>query len=50
MMRAVVLRGDYDVEVEERPKPVIKEQTDVIVKVTTSGLCGTYVLNKLPRG
>jgi len=40
-MKAVVLRGDFDVVVEDRPKPNITAQTDVIVKVITSGLCGS---------
>jgi threonine dehydrogenase-like Zn-dependent dehydrogenase len=39
-MKAVVLKDAYNVKVEERPTPQIQEDTDVIIKVTMSGLCG----------
>jgi threonine dehydrogenase-like Zn-dependent dehydrogenase len=40
-MRAVVLKGDYEVAVEDRPVPTIKNPTDVILKVTSTALCGS---------
>lgn len=39
-MQAVVFKGPLKVEVEERPMPQIIEQTDIIVKVKYSALCG----------
>ncbi|KAI0136177.1 chaperonin 10-like protein [Xylariales sp. AK1849] len=40
-MKAVVFHGAFDIRVEDRPKPAIKDDTDVIVKVETAGLCGS---------
>jgi threonine dehydrogenase-like Zn-dependent dehydrogenase len=40
-MRAVVWHGKRDVRVDSVPDPVIKEPTDAIIKVTSSGLCGS---------
>jgi threonine dehydrogenase-like Zn-dependent dehydrogenase len=40
-MKAVVIKAPYEVKVEERPIPKCKEATDIIVKVRTSGLCGS---------
>ncbi|ERF72076.1 hypothetical protein EPUS_04994 [Endocarpon pusillum Z07020] len=40
-MRAVVFKGPYKVELEERPIPQIQEPTDVIVKVKYTALCGS---------
>jgi threonine dehydrogenase-like Zn-dependent dehydrogenase len=40
-MRAVVWHGKHDVRVETVPDPILKEPTDAIIKVTTSGLCGS---------
>jgi threonine dehydrogenase-like Zn-dependent dehydrogenase len=40
-MRAVVWHGRRDVRVETVPDPQIKEPTDAIIKVTSSGLCGS---------
>lgn len=39
-MRAVVFKGPYKVELEERPIPQIQEPTDIIVKVKYTALCG----------
>ncbi len=39
-MRAVIFKKPYEVAVEERPVPKITDQTDVIVRVTYSALCG----------
>lgn len=40
-MRAVTWHGKRDVRVEEVPDPVISEPTDAIIRVTSSGLCGS---------
>ena len=40
-MRAVVWHGKRDVRVETVPDPILKEPTDAIIRVTTSGLCGS---------
>jgi threonine dehydrogenase-like Zn-dependent dehydrogenase len=39
-MRAVVFKGPYKVELEDRPIPKVKEPTDIIVKVKYTALCG----------
>ncbi|SDD08378.1 alcohol dehydrogenase catalytic domain-containing protein [Auraticoccus monumenti] len=40
-MQAVTWHGKRDVRVEEVPDPVIVDDTDVIIQVTSSGLCGS---------
>jgi len=40
-MRAVVLKGDYKVAVEDRPYPKIQKPTDAILKVSSTALCGS---------
>jgi threonine dehydrogenase-like Zn-dependent dehydrogenase len=40
-MRAVTWHGKRDVRVEEVPDPTLQEPTDAIVRVTTSGICGS---------
>ncbi|WP_217913875.1 zinc-dependent alcohol dehydrogenase [Miltoncostaea marina] len=40
-MRAVTWQGRRDVRVEEVPDPQIQEPTDVIVEITSTGLCGS---------
>jgi threonine dehydrogenase-like Zn-dependent dehydrogenase len=40
-MKAVTWHGKRDVRVDTVPDPIIKEPTDVIVKVTSSGICGS---------
>jgi threonine dehydrogenase-like Zn-dependent dehydrogenase len=40
-MRAVVWQGKRDVRVETVPDPILKEPTDAIVRITTTGLCGS---------
>jgi threonine dehydrogenase-like Zn-dependent dehydrogenase len=40
-MKAVVWQGKRDVRVETVPDPVIEEPTDAIVRITSSGLCGS---------
>ena len=41
MMKAVVYKGNGEVALEDRPVPVIKESTDVIVRVTRSTICSS---------
>ncbi|MGA5063989.1 alcohol dehydrogenase catalytic domain-containing protein [Streptomyces exfoliatus] len=40
-MKAVTWQGRRQVSVETVPDPAIQEPTDVIVRITTSGLCGS---------
>ena len=40
-MRAVTWHGKRDVRVDTVPDPILKEPTDVIVEVTSSGICGS---------
>ncbi len=40
-MKAVVWHGKRDVRVDEVPDPVIREPNDIIIKVTSSGICGS---------
>ncbi|KAF7506543.1 hypothetical protein GJ744_011689 [Endocarpon pusillum] len=40
-MRAVVFKGPYKVELEEKPIPHIQEPTEIIVKVKYTALCGS---------
>jgi threonine dehydrogenase-like Zn-dependent dehydrogenase len=40
-MRAVTWHGRADVRVDTVPDPVIKDPTDVIIEVTSSGICGS---------
>ncbi|KAM0460423.1 hypothetical protein ACHAPV_004690 [Trichoderma viride] len=40
-MKAVVFRGPFDVGVEMRPKPTIRDSTDAILRVKLAGICGS---------
>ncbi|CCH32366.1 zinc-dependent alcohol dehydrogenase [Actinosynnema sp. NPDC047251] len=40
-MKAVTWHGRRDVRVDTVPDPVLKEPTDVIVRVTSTGVCGS---------
>src|SRR3954469_2836109 len=40
-MRAVTWHGKRDVRVDEVPDPRIEDPGDVIVRVTSSGICGS---------
>jgi S-(hydroxymethyl)glutathione dehydrogenase/alcohol dehydrogenase len=40
-MKAVTWQGRRDVRVEDVPDPTIKEPTDAIIRITSSGLCGS---------
>ncbi|MEU6809852.1 zinc-dependent alcohol dehydrogenase [Streptomyces sp. NPDC046831] len=40
-MKAVTWQGKRDVRVEEVPDPKIEEPTDAVIRITSSGLCGS---------
>ncbi|WP_165984708.1 zinc-dependent alcohol dehydrogenase [Streptomyces sp. YIM 98790] len=40
-MKAVVWRGKRNVQVEDAPDPAIQEPTDAVIRVTSTGLCGS---------
>ncbi|KAH6682681.1 chaperonin 10-like protein [Halenospora varia] len=40
-MKAVVFKGTLDVKIEDRPVPKIVDDTDIIIKVKYSALCGS---------
>ena len=40
-MRAVVYNGPHDVTVVDVPDPRIEEPTDVVVRITTTNICGS---------
>ena len=40
-MKAVTWQGTHDMQVTEVPDPRIEEPTDAIIKVTSTGLCGS---------
>lgn len=41
-MHAAVFRGPYNVAVETRPRPILLEATDAVVKVQRAAVCGRY--------
>ncbi|MGX5211331.1 zinc-dependent alcohol dehydrogenase [Streptomyces violaceus] len=40
-MRAVTWQGKRDVRVEDVPDPTIQEPTDAVIRITSTGLCGS---------
>src|SRR5688500_11647546 len=40
-MKAVTYHGKRDVRVDEHPDPAIEEPTDAIVRITSTGICGS---------
>lgn len=40
-MKAVVFDGPHKISVQDRPVPKIQDETDIIVKVTYTALCGS---------
>lgn len=40
-MKALAWHGNHDVRVDNVPDPTIQEPTDAIIKVTSTGLCGS---------
>src|ERR1700679_4368974 len=41
VMKAVVYEGPRQVRIEDVPDPTISEPTDVIVRITTTNICGS---------
>jgi len=42
-MKAVAWHGAHDVRVDTVPDPAIEQPTDAIIRVTSSGICGSYL-------
>ena len=40
-MKALVYHGAKDVRIDDRPKPKIKDNEDIILRVTSTALCGS---------
>ena len=40
-MKALTWHGTHDVRVDTVPDPAIEEPTDAIIRVTSSGICGS---------
>ena len=40
-MKALTFHGRRDVRVDTVPDPVIQQPTDIVIKVTSTGLCGS---------
>jgi threonine dehydrogenase-like Zn-dependent dehydrogenase len=40
-MKAVTWHGKRDVRVEEVPDPKIEKPTDAVIRITSSGICGS---------
>jgi threonine dehydrogenase-like Zn-dependent dehydrogenase len=40
-MKALVYKGPREVRIEEVPDPEIQEPTDILVKITTTNICGS---------
>jgi S-(hydroxymethyl)glutathione dehydrogenase / alcohol dehydrogenase len=40
-MKALVYHGTKDVRIDDKPKPEIKDKEDIILRVTSSALCGS---------
>jgi threonine dehydrogenase-like Zn-dependent dehydrogenase len=40
-MKAVVFHGVGDIRLDEVPKPVLEDETDAIIRITASSICGT---------
>lgn len=40
-MKAVIIHGPQDIRVEEKPRPVIQEADDAIIRVIVAGICGS---------
>ena len=49
-MKSVVIHAEGDVRVEERPLPALSAKNDVLVKVATSGLCGSDIPRIFAKG
>ena len=40
-MKAIVFHGVGDIRLDNVPEPKLKDQTDAIVRITASAICGT---------
>ena len=40
-MKALVYHGPMDVRIDDKPKPKIQQQDDIILKVTIIAICGS---------
>ncbi len=40
-MKAVTWHGTHDIRIDTHPDPEIKDTTDIIIKVTSTGICGS---------
>lgn len=40
-MKANVYKGPYSLQIEEKPKPKLEKQSDVILKITATCICGS---------
>jgi glutathione-independent formaldehyde dehydrogenase len=40
-MKAVVFQGPFKLQIEDVPKPKIEHPDDIIVKITTTAICGS---------
>ncbi|MBV9334356.1 MAG: alcohol dehydrogenase catalytic domain-containing protein, partial [Solirubrobacterales bacterium] len=40
-MKAVTFHGKRDVRVDQVPDPTIQQPTDAIVRITSTGICGS---------
>lgn len=49
-MKSVVIHAEGDVRVEERPMPQLQNDDDVLVKVISSGLCGSDIPRIFAKG
>lgn len=49
-MKSVVIHAEGDVRVEERPLPQLQAEDDVLVKVVSSGLCGSDIPRIFAQG
>lgn len=47
-MKSVVFKGPREIAVEDRPIPTIQSDTDVVVKVSLTALCGRYMRSPPP--
>ncbi len=43
-MQAVIFNGPFNVSIGQRPIPKLQAETDIIVEVSYTALCGSYVL------
>jgi alcohol dehydrogenase len=54
-MRAAIFKGKGSIVVEDRPKPIVREQTDAVVRVVLACVCGSDLwfyrgISDLPHG